>query len=624
MPFAATRLLDDEGRGKLYFAFQDDKLILTFVRMTRHGDDEVTKICFCKYNTSLPHTLSILNFISERKGFRMKNILFSLLACSVIAMADVAEPVDDGEALPQTINLSNVSCTPENDDCKDYTDSNLKNEYILPSTTNEGAEITYTVKDPEIVSIAQATCNTWDCDDEDQLLLATFKNYGSTEVKATAPAIPGYKALDTTVVFTYSKAVHSMNTKYFKDQTVYIGSKTQVFNLKAQKEKVFFTIIPEGYAIQDSIYLLAGDEDATIKIVATIPESDLYVAFADTIIITIGEGDESMLESQSVSLGDVSCAISGSENACKDYSGSGFANEYKLPSTTNEGAEITYTVENTDMVTIVKATCTTSNCADDQGEELWIAAFNDAGSTHVTATAPAVRGFKAFDYTISFSYSKGKHTLNTEYFKDQTVKAGSKTQIFDVTAQNEAVTYTFDPEGFATQESMYFVAGDEAATVKVIASISESKEYVAFKDSITIVIEKEAIPESSSEKEQQSSSSVNQSSSSETVSSSSSEKSVSSSSVKSSSSKSEKSSSSSKSKDAIVSSVGVPQFHVAVLNRTIEISGAREGSTYAIFDMQGCIVKSGLVDGANFEVPLYRAGLYMIRVGSQIQRVTVK
>lgn len=194
----------------------------------------------------------------------------------------------------QSVNLTNVFCalSGNGNACLDYTGSGTKNEYRLPDKTGEGSTITYTVKDPSIVTIAKANCTTSNCysDKGKQLWIATFKSLGSTEVTATAPAASGYKPLDTTVVFTYSKPTHSMNTKYFKDQTVALGSKTQVFNLTAQKEPVTFTIVPEGYATQDSIYLIAGDKDATINIIATIAESEEYAAFTDTITVVIGAG----------------------------------------------------------------------------------------------------------------------------------------------------------------------------------------------------------------------------------------------------------------------------------------------------------------------------------------------
>jgi len=95
---------------------------------------------------------------------------------------------------------------------------------------------------------------------------------------------------------------------------------------------------------------------------------------------------------------------------------------------------------------------------------------------------------------------------------------------------------------------------------------------------------------------------------------------------KSSDSKSDDKSSSSKKddKDAIIASAKVPMFSLSVAGRNVQIAGARIGSTYAILDMQGRVMTTGSVDAANFSVALPRSGSYMVRVGSQTQRVNVK
>ncbi len=91
----------------------------------------------------------------------------------------------------------------------------------------------------------------------------------------------------------------------------------------------------------------------------------------------------------------------------------------------------------------------------------------------------------------------------------------------------------------------------------------------------------------------------------------------------SSSAKDDKSSSSSKT-EAIVATAVVPQFSLSVAGRNLQIAGARIGSAYAILDMQGRVMTTGSVESANFSVALPRSGSYMVRVGSQTQRVNVK
>ena len=113
------------------------------------------------------------------------------------------------------------------------------------------------------------------------------------------------------------------------------------------------------------------------------------------------------------------------------------------------------------------------------------------------------------------------------------------------------------------------------------------------------------------------------SSSSEVASSSSSEVKSSSSTANSSSSADGKSSSS-KGKDAIVAMGIAPQFSLMTVGRSIQISAARVGAAYAVFDMQGGIVMQGRVAAANFSLDMPRSTTYLVRIGSQVQKVTLK
>ena len=67
-----------------------------------------------------------------------------------------------------------------------------------------------------------------------------------------------------------------------------------------------------------------------------------------------------------------------------------------------------------------------------------------------------------------------------------------------------------------------------------------------------------------------------------------------------------------------------PQFSVQVYGRNILISTARIGGAYALFDMQGKVLLQGRVQTANFEVPVMRAGSYLLKIESTTQRVSVR
>ena len=63
---------------------------------------------------------------------------------------------------------------------------------------------------------------------------------------------------------------------------------------------------------------------------------------------------------------------------------------------------------------------------------------------------------------------------------------------------------------------------------------------------------------------------------------------------------------------------------VNVVSRNIQISAAPVGSGYAIFDMQGRVLKKGRVESPNFNIMMPRAGTYFVKVGSLVQRINIK
>ena len=154
--------------------------------------------------------------------------------------------------------------------------------------------------------------------------------------------------------------------------------------------------------------------------------------------------------------------------------------------------------------------------------------------------------------------------------------------------------YTFD--AYYDGNKKLGVAGDE---ISVTANITITAKYI------------ENPKSSSSQQEITSSSSTPRN-----------DKSSSSSFAKSSSS-SKVNSSSSEKIEAIIATA-IPQFSVLVNDRSLQISAARIGATYALFDMQGKVLLQGRVQSANFEIPVARSGNYLIRVGNNVQRIAVK
>ena len=63
---------------------------------------------------------------------------------------------------------------------------------------------------------------------------------------------------------------------------------------------------------------------------------------------------------------------------------------------------------------------------------------------------------------------------------------------------------------------------------------------------------------------------------------------------------------------------------IVVVGRILQLSGVELGSSYTLFDMQGRIILSGYVDIPDYAIPVPYAGNYLLRVGYQTSRISVK
>lgn len=82
--------------------------------------------------------------------------------------------------------------------------------------------------------------------------------------------------------------------------------------------------------------------------------------------------------------------------------------------------------------------------------------------------------------------------------------------------------------------------------------------------------------------------------------------------------------SSSKGKTGIVPVGHAPQFSLAAVGRGIQVSGATVGSAYAVFDMQGRVLRQGRVESANFDMTFANAGTYLVRIAGQSATVRLR
>ncbi len=164
------------------------------------------------------------------------------------------------------------------------------------------------------------------------------------------------------------------------------------------------------------------------------------------------------------------------------------------------------------------------------------------------------------------------------------------------------------------------VAQSSSSAIASSSSAMQSSSSMIASSSSAMQSSSSAIASSSSA--EQSSSSVIASSSSAALNSSSSVLSSSSSEAPSSSSGVSSSSSSEDPDDLHFSAH--PRFNLHVQNRTLQIQNARIGSAFAVLDLQGRVLRRGVVNSSEFSMELQNAGAYIVRLGKEIQKIRVK
>ena len=228
---------------------------------------------------------------------------------------------------------------------------------------------------------------------------------------------------------------------------------------------------------------------------------------------------------------------------------------------------------------------------------------------------------------VVFKYAFAKSTQGLG-FPTGTVKGE-----IDSKAKTITIKGTVGEDAFGEYKMRIVAEGYEnsaSADMRIIVI----KPELASSSSVIVESSSSSAPKSSTSEDYssssaKSSSSVESSSSKNPSSSSGTESSNSSSSAKSDSSSDKSSSSVKKDKDALPTVVVAPRFDVEVVGRDIRVFGAAEVSesrmeTYALLDLQGRVLRCGLVRGANFAIPVDRAGTYLVRVGNGVRSVCVK
>lgn len=187
----------------------------------------------------------------------------------------------------------------------DYFSSGTPNGYLISTTgiTQEGATVTLTSSNPSTVSVGKYTCsNSTACATAGvggSYYFYKFITPDTVTVRATAPAVSGYKALDSTVTVIYSKNVSSIHSQ-FKNRTVALGSVTA----NALPDTTLVVALPvtysysidsvnfastSNYVSQSGCSLVAGTTNAIVYIRATVSETETYLPLEKTIRVIVGD-----------------------------------------------------------------------------------------------------------------------------------------------------------------------------------------------------------------------------------------------------------------------------------------------------------------------------------------------
>ncbi|MBO7412367.1 MAG: glycoside hydrolase family 5 protein [Fibrobacter sp.] len=217
---------------------------------------------------------------------------------SVVSVTQVA-----GQSIP---SFSDASCDYAGN-CKnakgssqslDYDDDG-KNEYLLTvaNTTIEGATFTLKSLNPEIVNVKNATCKIASCSGSmhnNKVWMFELNSFGEAKIVATAPAVSGYRAMQDTITFKYTKANNRITSK-FSDLTLSPGetSKEGILpDTTLMGTKITYTFDGEPtckYLSRSGTSVVAGDQNAVITITANVEESEFYKPIVASMTVTIGD-----------------------------------------------------------------------------------------------------------------------------------------------------------------------------------------------------------------------------------------------------------------------------------------------------------------------------------------------
>lgn len=232
--------------------------------------------------------------------------------------------------------------------------------------------------------------------------------------------------------------------------------------------------------------------------VAIVENGVIQLKGAGYTVLTANDGSQSVvtvtaLPSQTLNFPSYTCRI---DSTCTGMSAGNYSGEDSFEkiinrNVTEQGGTLTYTSDNPEVVSIHQVTCNGSSCSNTlKGTSVWVARFHSLGTAAIHAIAPAVTGYAALDTVVNFYLLKKAQKYNSLYLRDTVVALNSSTLMLIDTARYEQakITYSFSPEGYASQNGEYLVAGDQDMTITLTANIAETENYEGLTKTVTVVI----------------------------------------------------------------------------------------------------------------------------------------
>ena len=278
----------------------------------KETDDQVTGV-FKSGCTYISSNENVVSSTGEIMGPGFSFMTGNDNSQSVIIVSEVPK-----QTIPGLVDLT---CNYNGDCSKDkstFYSKGQNKEWIVSgeSTTEEGASFSLTSLNPDVVTVKTATCSDGACPREykgRQVVMYEFKDYGTAQIVATAPAVAGYPALNKIVTVTFNKGINKIHSNFGKGAkngtlTLDFGASVAKFfpdTAIYEKAKVTYTFNGKEsspYITRDGDNLIAGNQNAIVDIKATADETVNFSEFSRSVTVIVGD------VSQAVNIDEWNCA----------------------------------------------------------------------------------------------------------------------------------------------------------------------------------------------------------------------------------------------------------------------------------------------------------------------------